>query len=317
MRLHLFFINIMLIFTFLLTGCNKTSRDNSITNNVSSDSTLSSTQESLPYKDGSELIPSPASSFAEDLKFYNIMPLEELNSIENNDSNDSQQNINQAIIRKARSDDRSDDQDDNSDEDEKKQNDADNEKNSDQNNNSDDGGDDDSGSSDDGDDDSSSSSSSSSHQTGHSVEDYTVLGSCRIDLNAKIYKFIIASDNYKRVANFSPYIVQNEDNSYTLFIRGYVIEDNQILYDKGIFTLKVNLPSLNMSGDLPILSNVLTNSAENQPVIGHVVIESFRDNIHEFKVGITVDEFIVLDKTKTYGFKSNFDLGFSTAGFKN
>jgi len=324
---------LFVLFMLVLSGCNSTDENTSLLSNLQT-STLDQNSEHNNfvdgvYKDGSQFfIPSPKTTFAQDLQIYNIMTLEERMAQQQSSSQETSNNQQRAsVIRKSQKDeqseddegekksddgeDKSEDEDDNSDEDEEKQNDADEEKDDAQDEDDDDGDDDG-----DSDDDSSSGSSNSSSQSSvavSSMKDFTTLGDIKVKLNYKDYKFIIARDNYNLIKNFSPRIERNDDLSYSLYVNGYVIENGRVKVEAGVFTIKVNLPNLNTSGDFLIEQNVLTASAEN-PVYGYVTINA--RNEQEFEVGISVKEFNVIDKTKTYAFKASFDLVFKTAGMQ-
>ena len=299
-------IFILLIPIIIISGCNSTDDQDNFLSNLQQSKNQQNFQS---YKDGSVMIPSPIASFAEDLKFYDIPTLEELAL------------MNKQSIKKAKDDDdgekksedgekKSEDEDDNSDEDEEKQDDANNEKNNSSSKNDD-------GSDDDSDDDSGndSSSSTSSSKTTINLQDYTKLGGFKVILNNKSYQFVVIQDNYAQIKEATPKIVKNSDGSFTLYVNAYVMQNNNVNFKAGVFTLKLVLPSLNISGYFPIEQNVLTANSDTQ-VVGYVTIVSPKSNIHEFSVGIAVDEFNVLNRKRDTVFKAKFDLGFATSGMQ-
>jgi len=238
-------------------------------------------------------------SFADDLIFYNIASLDEKSS----------------PIRKASSgedtaSEESDDGDEKSDDGEDKSDDDDDDGDDDGDDDSgDDSGDDDSGDDSSDDDSDNNTSDDTTSHTKNPQDEYKELGNIKVTLNTKDYDFSIAQDNYG-VRIDQPSYTLNPEGTYSVSLTGYVIDNDEIEYDEGIFTLSFEIPDLNGSYTVLIdsSSNVLTNSSQQNLAVYARVTVSKDDN--EFKMMLQSDDFYVEDKTQTRIYSAQFSFAF-------
>jgi len=141
--------------------------------------------------------------------------------------------------------------------------------------------------------------------TGAEEVDYIALGDTDVTLNNKYYHFKIAKDNLKERIK-SPSFTSSEDNSsYTISITSYIITDEDVVKkEDGIFTFIITVPSLNTSGSYKVESNVLTNSAQ-EDIFAEVVLS---ENENGLILNVSVAKFQVFNRDKTRSYPATFSI---------
>jgi len=297
-----------------------------------------------PIAAPSQVLAPVATSFAEDIRFFNIREIDEPEQQpQQQQGNGSQQQ--QSIARKAsdyggKDEDDSDDADENSDEDDSDENsdeddsddrdsdsdsdsdrDTDNADDTDENSDEDDAKDDDDDEDDedendeeddeDENDESNSNSNDSAATNNHdsrppsnTLANFKILGYINVTLQYKKYDFIVAQSNYTN-QEMKPKLLPLANGKYHLSITGYMIEDDSLDISAGVFTIEINNIDLNRESDwYPLEKNILTNSAV-QPRLAYVTVDKKGD-----KVGlmITVERFLLYDRTKTQMYEAFFSV---------
>lgn len=139
--------------------------------------------------------------------------------------------------------------------------------------------------------------------------DFTRIGGVKVGLNAKEYDFTIAVDN-TAARLFPPSYRQNSDTTYTITIYGYILEDDDLRKEDGIFTLSFIVPRLGGRSTVVLTpdSNILTNSSkEGMDVRANVTITK-SDDI--FGVNLVSENFKVENRYKTRSFDAYISLAF-------
>lgn len=139
--------------------------------------------------------------------------------------------------------------------------------------------------------------------------DFTRVGGIQVELNAKEYAFTIAVDNI--AARLSPPTYkQNSDQTYTINISGYVLENNDLKKEDGVFTLSFVVPRLGGRSTVVLTSdsNILTNSAKDGMSVNADVTITKTDDI--FGVNLVSDVFEVENRYRTRSFRSYISLVF-------
>jgi len=283
------------------------------------------TTQNPPVGTPSTVLAPVASSFAQDIRFFNIREIDEPEAQpqEQQDNGNSQ---NQSIAKKAndrdndkdeddKDDDGSDGEDTDEDSDEDDANDADedsDEDDADDQTNDDDDDDDDSDddSNDDTEDDeddsnANDSSAKNTHTTpSDTLPNFKVLGYMNVTLQYKKYDFAVVQHNYGN-KEMKPKLTPLANGKYFLSITGYSVIEDSLDISYGVFTIEINNIDLNRESDYyPLEKNILTNSAV-QPQMAYVTVDKKGD-----KVGlmITVERFLLYDRTKTQMYEAFFNV---------
>ena len=173
---------------------------------------------------------------------------------------------------------------------------------------SDDSSDDDSGNDDGGDDSSGDDDTNNDNEnTSTATQKYARVGGFTLSLNKKSYDFSIVQDFFHKIA--APTFKKQLNGEYIISLTGYVLEDDELLIDKGIFTLELKVPSLNLQNQyIPILSNILTNSAMMRPVNALVTIKQETEG-GTIYFNAVIANFQVLDRNQSTAYNANFSVG--------
>jgi len=278
-------------------------------NNNPQDTQNSDTTQNSSSGIPSTLLAPVASSFAQDIRFFNIRELDEPES----------QPQEQQETRKAndRDSDSGDDTDENSDEDDANDEDDDNSRDdTDENSDEDDANDEDEDNNDDesteeedeDDEDDSNANDSATNNNNTNPSDtlpnFKVLGYMSVNLQYKKYAFQVVRHNYGNKA-MQPKLTPLANGKYFLSITGYAIEEDKLDISAGVFTIEINNIDINRESDwYPLEKNILTNSAV-EPRKAYVTVEKKGD-----QVGLTimVERFLLYDRSKTQMYEAFFNV---------
>ena len=271
----------------------------------------------------SQILAPVATSFAEDIRFFNIREIDEpeqqpqqQNAVrkandyggqdnddaedtdENSDEDDSDDDDDDSSSNNNRDTDNAEDTDENSDEDDAKNDDDDTDDNNDDEGNDNEEEDEDNSNSND--------SSTDNHNTtpSNTLQNFKTLGYINVTLQYKKYDFVVAQSNYAN-REMKPRLTPLANGKYFLSLTGYSIIEDSLDITYGVFTIEINNIDLNRESDwYPIEKNILTNSAV-EPRMAYVTVDKKGD-----KVGliITVERFLLYDRTKTQMYEAFFSV---------
>lgn len=132
---------------------------------------------------------------------------------------------------------------------------------------------------------------------------YKIIGDSNVTFNAKEYVFKIAQDSAGHTTEVPTFV--KKSGMYTVNIKCYCIDGNELMLEDGVFSMKIEIPSLNERGYYKVSSNILTNSAQ-EDVFAYIE-SSHEDSI---KFSAKVDDFYVYNRYGTKSYLSNFELNF-------